>query len=349
MKLPTLESLQRAARLVYEAMAPTPQLCWPQLSERLGAEVWVKHENHTPLGAFKIRGGLTYFDELKRRAPHVQQVIAATRGNHGQSIAFAAQRRELKAVIVVPHGNSREKNAAMRARGVELIEHGSDFQDAFEHAQALAAARALHLVPSFDEALVRGVATYSLELFAAVPELHTLYVPIGMGSGICGAIAAREALGLTTEIVGVVAAAAPGMAQSFAARRAIAAPVAHTIADGVAVRSPDPQALEIMLAGVARLVAVEESEIRSAMRDLFTDTHNVAEGAGALALAAARKEQSRIQGRRIAIVQSGANVDRAVFAAVLAESQQACGAVTPTSETSSQPAPHCAAPAASRR
>lgn len=338
MKLPTRAALEHALAVVREAMPPTPQLCWPQLSQRLGAEVWVKHENQTPLGAFKIRGGLVYFDALGRRAPHVRAVIAATRGNHGQSIAFAAQRHGLAAVIVVPRGNSPEKNAAMRARGVELIEHGADFQDAFEHAQSLAASRTLHLVPSFDEALVCGVATYCLELFAAVNDLHTLYVPVGMGSGICGAIAAREALGCRTEIVGVVASAAPAVARSFAAGTAVSAAVAPTIADGVAIRRPDAAALEIMLGAVARIVTVEEHEIRSAMRIAFMDTHTLAEGAGALALAAARQEQSRIQGRRIGLIQSGANVDAAVFAAVLAEAehtqmQHTKPQLRPTSET----------------
>jgi threonine dehydratase len=318
-KLPTLASLEQAAALVYEAMPPTPQFCWPLLCQRIGAEVWVKHENHTPLGAFKIRGGLVYFDELKRQDPKVRGVVAATRGNHGQSIAFAAQRHGLEATIVIPHGNSLEKNAAMRARGVELIEHGSDFQDALEHAQKLSQSEGLHMVPSFAEALVRGVASYSMELFGAVRDLHALYVPIGLGSGICGAIAAREALGMKTEIVGVVAAAAPAYAESFSARVPVDRAVASTVADGMACRVPDVEALRIILQGVARIVTVGEDEIRSAMRNLYTDTHNVAEGAGAAALAAVVKERSTIQGRRIAIVQTGGNVDKAVFAGVLAE------------------------------
>jgi threonine dehydratase len=319
MKLPSLTSLDQAARLVHEVMPPTPQICWPQLSHRIGAEVWVKHENHTPVGSFKIRGGLVYLDELRQKTPAVSGVVAATRGNHGQSIAFAAQRHDLKAVVVVPYGNSLEKNAAMRARGVELIEHGSDFQEALEHAEKLAQIRKLHMVPSFDEALVRGVASYSLEMFRAVPNLHTLYVPIGLGSGICGAIAVREALRLKTEIVGVAAAAAPAYAESFDAHRSVSRPVAPTIADGLACRLPNAEALECVLRGVARIVSVNEGEIRAAMRDLFTDTHNVAEGAGAAALAAAMKERSKIKGRRVAIVQTGGNVDKPVFAEVLTE------------------------------
>lgn len=305
--------------MVHAVMAPTPQICWPQLCQRLGTEVWVKHENHTQLGAFKIRGGIVYFEELCRRQPDLPGVVVATRGNHGQSIAYAARRHGLKAQIVVPNGNSLEKNAAMRALGADIIEHGADFADAFQHAQGLAGARSLHMVPSFDEALVRGVASYSLELFNAVPDIHTLYVPIGLGSGICGAMAVRDALGLRTEIVGVVAEAAPAYAESFSAGRAVQHAVSATIADGVALRVPDQRALESILRGVARIVTVAENEIRSAMRTLFSATHNVAEGAGAIALAAALQEKPLLAGRRIAIVQSGGNVDRGIFARVLLE------------------------------
>lgn len=319
MEFPTLDQLQQAARVVHAVMAPTPQICWPQLCERLGTEVWVKHENHTQLGAFKIRGGIVYFEELRRREPDLRGVVVATRGNHGQSIAYAARRHGFRALIVVPHGNSLEKNAAMRALGADIVEHGTDFVDAFQHAQSLAVAKALHMVPSFDEALVRGVASYSLELLNAVPDIHTLYVPIGLGSGICGAMAVRDALRLQTEIVGVVAEAAPAYARSFDAGRAVPHLVATTIADGVALRVPDQNALESILRGVARIVTVTEDEIRSAMRTLFSATHNVAEGAGAIALAAAMQEKPRLAGRRIAIVQSGGNVDRAIFARVLLE------------------------------
>jgi threonine dehydratase len=326
MKLPTLDALEHAADLVHELIPPTPQICWPLLSRRIGAEVWVKHENHTATGAFKIRGGVVYFAELKRNRPGVRGVIAATRGNHGQSVAFAAQRHGLHAVIVVPHGNSREKNAAMLARNVELIEHGSDFQEALEHAQELSKHRGLHLVPTFDEALVRGVASFSLELFRSVADLQTLYVPIGLGSAICGAIAAREALGLKTDIVGVVTASAPAFAESFAARRAISRPVGTTVADGMACRVPNAEALEVILRGAARVVTVDEGEIRSAMRSLFTDTHNVAEGAGAAALAALIREQASVRGQRVAIIQTGGNVDKPVFAQVLAGGEQASDA-----------------------
>lgn len=318
MSPPSLAALQKAADLVHRVMPATPQFHWPQLSERMGAEVWVKHENHTPIGSFKLRGGLVYFDELVRREPRIPGVIAATRGNHGQSIAFAARRHGLKATIVVPHGNSREKNAAMRAWGARLIEHGADFQEALEYAGNMAGQLGLHFVPSFHEALVRGVASYSLELFRAVGDLRTLYVPIGLGSGICGAVAARDALGLSTEIVGVVSAAAPAYAESYAAGKAVARAVGPSIADGVACRVPNDEALGIILAGVERVVAVSEAEIAAALRDLFTGTHNVAEGAGAAALAAAAQERDRIQGRRIGVVQTGSNIDRDVFVRALA-------------------------------
>lgn len=319
MRLPNLSSLEQAAHIVYTAMPPTAQFSWPLLSQHLGAEVWVKHENHTPLGAFKVRGGLVYIDELKREKPGISGVIAATRGNHGQSIAFAAQRHSLKAVVVAPHGNSREKNEAMRARGVELIEHGTDFQDALEQANRLAEERGLHSVPSFHEALVRGVASYSLELFRAVPDVATLYVPIGLGSGICGAIAARQALGLKTEIVGVVAESAPAYAESFPKRCAVSRTVNSTIADGMACRVPNEEALELIFQGVERIVTVTEDEIRDSMRRIYAATHNVAEGAGAAAFAAAVQDRARLQRRRVAVVLTGANVDRDVLGEVLAE------------------------------
>jgi threonine dehydratase len=314
-----LARLDDAAALVRTVVPATPQYCWPLLSRRTGAEIWVKHENHTPIGAFKLRGGLVYLDQLRRTQPQISGVITATRGNHGQSIAYAAARLGLGATIVVPHGNSVEKNRAIAAFGATLVEEGHDFQAAYEHALARAAADDLHLVRSFDPALVRGVATCGLELFRAVEKLDTVYVPIGLGSGICAMIAAREALGETAEIVGVVAANAPAYALSVAAGRPVSTNSADTIADGLAVRVPDPGALAIIRAGAARIVTVSESEIRRAMRILFTDTHNVAEGAGAAPLAAALQERERLAGKRVAVLQSGGNIDRALFAEVLAE------------------------------
>jgi threonine dehydratase len=247
--MPTLAEIERAAALVHRVMLPSPQLCWPLLSARCGAEVWVKHENHTPIGAFKIRGGLAYLSALREREPALRGVIAATRGNHGQSVALAAQRLGLAATIVVPQGNSRDKNAAMRGFGAALVEHGHDFQAAYEHAQGLAAERRLHLVRSFDAALVAGVASYALELMRAVADIDTVYVPIGLGSGICGTMAVRDALGLETKVVGVVAANAPTYALSFAAGRAVATNSADTMADGLACRVPDEAALTAIRKG----------------------------------------------------------------------------------------------------
>jgi threonine dehydratase len=314
-----LETLEAAAALVHRAVPPTPQYCWPLLSQRLGAELWVKHENHTPIGAFKIRGGLVYLDAVKRSQPDLRGVVTATTGNHGQSIALAAARLGVDATIVVPHGNSIEKNRAMEGFGAQLVEAGHDFQAAFEHATELAEREKRHFVRSYDLQLVRGVASYALELFDAVPDLDTVYVPIGLGSGISGVIAARDALGLTTEIVGVVAANAPTYALSFAAGAPVSTNSADTMAGGLAVRVPDPEALEIIRSGAARILTVTEAEIRRAMRITFSDTHNVAEGAGAAALAGALQERHRLAGKRAAVIQSGGNIDRALFAEVLAE------------------------------
>jgi threonine dehydratase len=314
----TLKQLRTTADFVHGVLPPTPQICWPLLCERSGAEVWVKHENHQPVGAFKVRGGLVYMNELKQREPELTIVIAATRGNHGQSIAFAAGRTGLRAVIVVPRGNSVEKNAAMQALGAELIVHGNDFQDALEYARELADKEKLHFVPSFAEPLVRGVASYALELFDNVSELDAVYVPVGMGSGVCGVIAARDALELNTEVIGVCATGAPAFALSFEAKRQISTDDVNTIADGISCRVPDPLALEIVLSGAARIVTVTDDQIRAAICYLFADTHNVAEGAAAAPLAALLQERSRMQGRRVALIHSGGNIDSDLFAATLA-------------------------------
>lgn len=315
--LPKLKQLEHAASIVYETMAPTPQYAWPLLKAQLGAEIWVKHENHTPTGAFKLRGGLTYFHDLAKHKDRPLGVISATRGNHGQSVGYAARRYGMSATVVVPHGNSVEKNAAMRALGVGLVEHGADFQAARERASWIAQQRGLHMVPSFHPLLVQGVASYSLELLRAVPDLDMAYVPIGLGSGICGMIAAREALKLKTEIVGVVSELAPAYALSFEQKRAVEHPVSTRIADGMACRTPEPEALEIIWRGMARVVRVTDDEIEEAMRLMFSATHNVAEGAGAAGLAAATKERDRLAGRKAAVILCGANVDRDVFARIL--------------------------------
>jgi threonine dehydratase len=318
MPLPDRRSLEDAAGIVHAAMPPTPQYVWPLLVEALGTEAWLKHENHTPVGAFKLRGGLVYFDALRRREPDCPGVVSATKGNHGQSIGFAARRANLPATIFVPFGNSREKNAAMRALGVRLIEHGHDFQAAREEAARFAAERRLHFVRAFDMDLVRGVATYWMELFAAAPDLDVIFVPIGQGSGICAAIAARHALGLGMRIVGVVSAQAPCHALSFREKKVVEAPVTTRIADGLACRIPDAEALELMLRHVDEIVEVSDEEVAAAMRLLFAATHNVAEGAGAASLAGALKRRDSLRGRKVGLTLCGANVDSDVFSRVLA-------------------------------
>ena len=309
-------SMEDARRIVREAMPTTPQQRWPLLDQRLGMQAWVKHENHSAVGAFKLRGGLVYFDALRRREPGCRAVISATRGNHGQSVGFAARRHGFHATIVVPHGNSVEKNAAMRALGVELIEHGDDFQAAREHAGKLAREHSLHMVPSFHDDLVRGVASYWLEFFEAVqPEV--VFVPIGQGSGICACAAARAHSGVATRIVGVVSAHATAYQQSFREGRLIEAPVTTLLADGMACRVPDEKALAVIRREVDDVVAVSDAQVAAAMRALFADTHNVAEGAGAAALAAALAQREKWAGRCIGLPLTGGNVDSAVFAQVL--------------------------------
>jgi len=316
-KLPSLSEIESAAALVYQHMPPTPQYNWPLLDGAVGTEVWVKHENHTRVGAFKIRGGIVYFDWLRRKRPEVRGVVGATRGNHGQSVGYGARMMGMPATIVVPHGNSREKNAAMQALGVELIEHGDDFQAAYEFAAALAAERGLAMVPAYNAPIVRGVATYCLEFLRGSPELDTVYVPVGMGSGVCAMVAARDALGLKTKVVGVVSTGAPAYRLSFEAGRKIEHPVTAVLADGMACRVPLQEPLEVMIAGVERMVSVSDEEVAAAMRMLFTCTHNVAEGAGGASLAALLQEQEAMRGKRVGVTLTGGNVDADVFARVL--------------------------------
>ncbi len=309
----SMSELEAAAGLVHAAFPPTPAIAWPLLAQRTGCEVWVKHENHTPTGAFKVRGGLTYFDRLRQRGTVARGIVSATRGNHGQSLAYAGQRAGVPVTIVVPHGNSREKNAAMRAFGATLVEHGADFDEARAHARALADSDGLLFAPSFHADLVVGVATWALELFRAAPPLDALYVPIGLGSGICGAIRARDLLGLTTEIVGVQSAGAPAYALSFAAGHVVETDRADTLADGMATRQPDAEALAIIRAGAARIVTVTDDEVAGAIRAYWTDTHNLAEGAGAAPLAALLQEADRQKGRRVGVVLCGGNIDLDLF------------------------------------
>jgi threonine dehydratase len=334
MQHPSLTEIRDAQTLVYRSMGPTPQYSWPLLNRRLSSgnrpetEAWIKHENHTPVGAFKLRGALVYGNWLKQTHPDLKGVVAATRGNHGQGVGMTARLLGLKAVIVVPYGNSVEKNRAMLAQGAELVEHGRDFQESLEFARQLAIDMGYHLFESFHEKLVVGTATYALELFDGAPALDVVYVPIGMGSSVCGMAAARNALGLETEIVGVVSAECPAYALSFKRRELVEAPAVSKIADGLACRTPNLEALKIIWRNVARVVEVSDAEVAEAMRTYFEDTHNVAEGAGAAGLAAALQERSDrekdgLHGRRIGIVLSGGNVDREVFAKVLAGAPQA--------------------------
>ena len=304
----TLPELEAAETLIRRYFPATPQFAWPLLAQRAGCEVWVKHENHTPTGAFKVRGGLTYFETLTSPG-----VVSATRGNHGQSLAYAGAKRGIPVTIVVPEGNSTEKNAAMRAQGATLIEHGVDFDVARQYAQKLAAGQGLDFAPSFAPDLVRGVATYALELFRNAPPLDALYVPIGLGSGICGCIMARDLLGLKTEIIGVQSTGADAYARSFAAGHVIETPTAITRADGMATRIPDPAALAMIIRGAARIVTVTDDEVRDAIRAYWTDTHNLAEGAGAAPFAALMQERGRMKGKRVATILCGGNIDLALF------------------------------------
>jgi threonine dehydratase len=312
--LANLAEIESACREVHPVLSPTPQIAWPLLAQRAGCDVILKHENHLPTGAFKVRGGIVYTASLG----DVRGLVSATRGNHGQSIAFAARRRGVPATIVVPHGNSPEKNAAMRAWGAELIEHGRDFDEARPYARALAEREGLEFVPSLHPLLVRGVATCAFELLRAHADLDAVYVPIGLGSGILGAISAREALGLRTEIVGVVSEHADAYARSFEQRTVVETATADTLADGMAVRVPHPDAVDVISRHAARVVRVSDDDVRAAIRHLLSDTHQLAEGAGAAPLAALRKERERMRGKKVGLIVTGANIDRVVLAGILA-------------------------------
>ena len=317
MPLFTLDELAEATATVRSLVPPTPAYAWPLLAQRLGLTVVVKHENHTPTGSFKARGGLVYVDALCRADRGLKGLVTATRGNHGQSVALAAARNGVPAIIVVPEGNSTEKNAAMAAFGGELVTAGKDFDESRGVAARIQDERGYHYVPSFHRDLVKGVATYALELFQDAADLDVVYVPIGMGSGICGLITARDLLGLKTEIVGVVAENAPAFALSFAAGRPVPTNSARTFADGVACRDPQAEAFAIVNDGAARVVSVSEDEIAEAMRVYYVATHNLAEGAGAASLAALLKERNRYAGKRASVILSGGNIDMPVFAQVL--------------------------------
>src|ERR1700759_2754103 len=309
----SLSEVEAALPVVRAVVPPTPQFAWPQLAAATGAEVVVKHENHTPTGAFKVRGGLVYADRLKRERPDVAGMISATTGNHGQSLAFAGRRFGVPVTIYAPQGNSVEKNRAMQAFGADLVEHGNDFQAAREEADRRALACGLEMVPSFHPDLVLGVATYPLELLRKAPDLDVLYVPIGQGSGICGCILARDLLGLTTEIVGVQSTEAQSYALSFAAAKIVTTETSNTRADGMATRIPDADAFEIIRKGASRIVQVTDDEVGNAIRAYWTDTHNLAEGAGAAPLAAALADKKKLTGKRVGLILTRGNIDFDLF------------------------------------
>lgn len=320
-----LGELEQAAEIVRRVLPPTPQYIWPKLSRRAGCTVWVKHENHTPTGAFKVRGGLVYFERLLRGRPGIAGVITATRGNHGQSIAFAAARAGIPATIYVPHGNSPDQNASMAAFGATVVEFGRDFDEAKHEAHRVARERGLHFIPSFHRDLVAGVASYALELLRAAPHLDVIYVGIGMGSGICGLIAARDLLGRSTEIIGVSAARAPASSLSFQAGKPVTTTSARTFADGIATREPDATAIATICRGASRVVEVSEDAIADAIRVYLDDTHQVAEGAGAAPLAALLGERERQAGKTVGLILSGGNIERARLAEVLSGGTPAAG------------------------
>jgi threonine dehydratase len=304
----TRADLTAARERVAAHLRPTPALRWPLLERSTGTETWVKHENHNPTGAFKVRGGLNFVARTLASGP-VPGLISASRGNHSQSLAYAGRAYGVPVTIVVPEGNSPDKNAATESFGAEVVVHGADFQEALEHSAVLAEERGLLAVPPFHPWLVEGVATYAAELHEDVPGLDVVYVPIGMGSGISANILVRDLLGLATEVVGVVADRAPAYALSFAAGSVVTTPAADTFVDGVACRTPDPQALEVILGGAARIVRVGEEQAAAAMALMYRGTHNLAEPAGSLALAGLLAERDVVAGKKVAVVHTGGNAD----------------------------------------
>ena len=317
----TRADLDEATRIVREHVPVTPAYRWPLLEELTGTPTWVKHENATPTGAFKVRGGLVFVDRLHRSGRTVPGLIAATRGNHGQSVAYAGRAHDLPVTIVVPEGNSPDKNASMVGFGAELVVRGRDFQEAFEHAMALADSRGLVPVPAFHRDLVAGVATGALELQTQAGHLDSVYLPVGQGSGICAHMAVRDLLGVDTEVVGVVADRAPAHALSFASGRPVTTQHADTFVDGVATRTPVPEAVAAMVAGAARFIRVSEEQAEQAMRLLWRTTHQMPEPSGALALAGLLADPARAAGATAAVVMTGGNCDTELVRRVVAAAQ----------------------------
>ncbi len=314
---PGFEDVLRAREVVSRHLPRTPAWTYPALNAELGFELWIKHENHQPVGAFKVRGGVNLLASL---APdeRARGVIAATRGNHGLSVAWAARRFDVHATIVVPHGNNPEKNEAMRALGAELVEHGRDFDEAREQVETLVKQHGYRYVHSANEPLlIAGVATAALELFEDVSGLDALFVPVGLGSGVCGAALARAEKSPATRLIGVQAERAPAIWRSWLERRPVSTASADTFADGLATRVPAELTLRLMLRDLDDFLLVSEAAMARAVADLLRFTHNLAEGAGAAPLAAAQTLRERLAGRRVAMILSGGNIDTATLRRVL--------------------------------
>jgi threonine dehydratase len=304
-----LKQLEQAAAIVHKTIRPTLQHNWPQLCQSTGCDVWVKHENHTPTTAFKVRGGMHLLHQISRSPDRPKGLISATRGNHGQSLAFAGSRADIPVSIVVPENNNQDQNRAIKSLGAELIIFGEDFEAARLHSLDLQQEYGYEPIPPFCRDLVVGVASYALEFLSTIKDMHTVYVPIGMGSGICGLIKTRDLLGLKTEIVGVVAEGAPTFSQSFEAGKIIPTKSVNTIADGVATRAPLEEAFDIILAGASRIVTVSDELIKAAMLQYYQSTHNLAEGAGAAPLAALNKERAKMKGKKVGLILTGGMID----------------------------------------
>jgi len=304
-----LMELEQAATDIYQVTPATPQYNWPLLAKTTGCDVWVKHENHTPTAAFKVRGGIHLLNQLMKANNKPKGIISATRGNNGQSLSYASKRAGLPLTIVVPECNNIDQNNAIQGFGADLVVHGKDFEAARKHSLILQQELGYQAIAPFEKSLIVGVASYAIELFSAIKDLDTVYVPIGMGSGICGLIKTRDLLNLKTKIVGVVAEGAPTFALSFAAGKVVNTDYANTIADGVATSAPIEEAFEIIKKGASRVITVNDLEIAKAMYQYYQTTHNLSEGAGAVPLAGLMKEKQQMKGKKVGLILSGGNID----------------------------------------
>ena len=316
MQEPTLKDAYAARPRVYRVVKPTPLMRHALLSAETGLDLYVKHENHNPTGAFKIRGGLNLIASLS--AEERRGVITASTGNHGQSIAYASQREGVPCTIVVPRGNNPEKNAAMRALGAEVIEFGRDFDEAREKVEQMQHERGLRYVHSANEPLlIAGVATYALEIFDDLPDVDVVLVPIGGGSGACGCSIVRTGIGSRAKVIGVQAAGADAFARSWRTHTRVVGDKADTFAEGMATRVTFDLPFGILQRELDDVVTLGEDELAEGVRLALRATHNLAEGAGGSALAAALKLRDRLAGRKVVCVMSGGNIDRATLRRVL--------------------------------